>query len=408
MIQITDKSKCCGCTACYSVCPKKCITMKPDFEGFLYPEVNLESCVDCHACEKVCPMSGTKGKVEENSLFVGAQYLDEQKRQTSTAGGAFSLVADYLIDQGATVFAVGYDNEVVVCHKQANSKDQLAEMRGSKYVQSYLGDTYRQVKKCLDIDNKVLFVGTPCQVHGLINFLGGGHANLYTIDLLCLGVSSPRIFADYVSYLKKKYNISVSHIEFRNKYFGYSTPNVRVCFKNGKYIQQKYDSKCHANLFFQKHLNARPSCYECAFREVPRVSDFTIGDFTNIGAYNKSMDDDKGTTRLWIHTDKGKHLLDAIGNKQIFVLTENTSNIIGGSKKQIPYPREREEFFYDSCNLGFAEFINKWQPPRLKDNVVGVVRYILHYMPFGHTEMKVMRKRQAARFDKNVRKAEKM
>ena len=405
MIQINDKTKCCGCTACMSACPENCISMEEDYEGFLYPIVDTAICVNCGLCEKVCPISNTKGEEACNSLFIGIQNLNEEKRLASTAGGGFSLIADYLIDQGATVFAVGYDNNAVVCHKKATDKNEIADLRGSKYVQSNIGDTFCCIKRLLKSNGKVLFVGTPCQVHGLINFVGLND-NLYTMDLLCLGVSSPKLFAEYIAYLNKKYKSNVYRVEFRNKYFGYSTPNVRVCFSNGHYIQQKYDSKCYANLFFQKHYNNRPCCYECGFREIPRVSDFTVGDFVSIGKYDKSMDDDKGTTRLWVHSVKGKQVLEKVSNKKVRYISDSESNIIGGAKKQIPYPSKRDEFFKDAREMDFFEFVAKWQPPTAKDYVAGFIRYFLHYAPFGTQVSKYLRKLQAERFDKNVKNSE--
>lgn len=402
MIQITDKSKCCGCTACYSVCPKKCITMKPDFEGFLYPEVNLERCVDCHACEKVCPIRSHKFIEHDQSTLLGVQYADTEKRLSSTAGGAFSLIADYLIDSGAIVYAVGYDNDCVVCHKAVGNKKELEELRGSKYVQSRMGDTYREIKKHLKVGTKVLFVGTPCQVHGLINCVGD-NVNLYTIDLLCLGVSSPSLFSEYTAWIEKKYGSRVTQVLFRNKHFGYATPNIRVCLENGKYIQQSYDSRVHANLFFKKYYNTRPSCYQCEYREIPRVSDFTIGDFTNIGQFSKSMDDDKGTTKMWVHSNKGILLLDALSDRaKTIVLDDSGINIVGGPKQQISRPERRKEFFEDVQRLSYSELINKWEPKKVKDELIGITRRILYYMPGHKSLFRIMREYKRKKYVKNV------
>ena len=146
MIQISDKTKCCGCTACASACPKKCITMQYDEEGFLYPIVDKISCINCGKCQKVCPFNNTKEINESCGLYVALQNLNERERHESTAGGAFSLIADVLLDsEGAAVYAVGYDSNVVV-HKRVDRKQSLSELRGSKYVQSYLGNTFNEVQ----------------------------------------------------------------------------------------------------------------------------------------------------------------------------------------------------------------------------------------------------------------------
>lgn len=402
MIRIKEKEKCCGCTACYSICPKKCIKMVEDSEGFLYPEVNITECIECHACERVCPISNKHGEELKDTWYTVIQNTNEKIRYESTAGGVFSTLAEQIFAEGGVVFAVGYDDNSNVVHKKATISAQLKEMRGSKYVQSDLLDIFTQVKACLDDKVKTLFVGTPCQVHGLINYVGKSEF-LYTIDLLCLGVSSPGLFRRYISYLNQKYHKKVASVEFRNKYFGYATPNVRINFTDGKFLQQRYDAKVHANLFFKGHRSARPSCYECEFREIPRVSDFTIGDCVSIGSIDKSMDDNLGTTKCWIHTAKGRALLKAAEDKKMLVLEEHASNIQGGPKKQIPYPKDRELFFTDGFSMEYAKFIHKWQPCKVKDSVACIVRYILHYIPFGTAVSKKLRQRQAKLYEKKVK-----
>lgn len=407
MIQITDKSKCCGCTACYSICPKNCISMEFDSEGFLYPVADKNICIDCHVCEKVCPFYTQKGVRNSDSFYGAIQHKDTKKRMSSTAGGMFSLVADHLIDRGAVVFAVGYDENVVVCHIKATDKNELEDLRGSKYVQSHIGDTYRQVKDILKTGKQVLFVGTPCQIHGLINYVGYNE-NLYTIDLLCLGVSSPKLFADYIDYLNKKYNNNVTKVQFRNKYFGYATPNVRVCFKDGKFIQQKYDSKVHANLFFKKYYNTRPSCYMCQFREIPRVSDFTIGDFTEIGKYSKDMDDDKGTTRFWAHTKKAADLLKSMNNQSVlYTLDRSAPNIVGGPMQQIKMPSRREEFFKDAAEMDYRSLIAKYEPKNIKGEIAGIARQIINRLPFKSFIFKKLRAMKAKKYHNRVRELNK-
>lgn len=400
MIQLTDKTKCCGCTACYSICPQKCILMKPDSEGFLYPEVDTASCIECGACEKVCPYNNLNKTEEARSIYAAVQYKKESKRVTSTAGGAFSLFADYIIDNGGIVYAVGYDDNMVVCHKPCGCTDKLQEFRGSKYVQSTLNDTYSEIKKHLK-QQAVLFVGTPCQVHGLKNYIGEDK-NLYTIDLLCLGVSSPKLFAEWISYLNKKYKTKVTYVSFRNKHYGYATPNVRVCFENAKEMDQKYDTRVHANLFF-RHYNVRPSCYECEFREINRVSDFTIGDFTEIGSVDKSMDDDKGTTKLWVHTQKGKEFLAQVENQaRIHCISEYATNIVGGPKKQIKKPEKRDEFFKDAEEMDYYSFVSKWEPKSLKGEFAGIMRPVINRLPFKTQLFKYLRQKKMKNYHRNV------
>lgn len=401
MIQISDKTKCCGCTACASNCPKKCISMQYDKEGFLYPVVDKTSCVNCGICERICPFNKINKIDGYGGLYVALQNLNEEERNESTAGGAFSLIADVLINLGAVVYAVGYDSNIVVTHKRVEDKCLLSELRGSKYVQSYLGDTFKQIQADLKRGLTVLFVGTPCQVHGLKKVTGNVQ-NLYTIDLLCLGVSSPKLFSEYIEYLSVKYHSQVKSVSFRDKHYGYATPNVRINFENGKYIQQTYDSKVHANLFFS-HYNVRPCCYECEFREYPRVSDFTIGDFNDVGKFVPSMDDNKGTTRVWVHTDKGKVLLEKVKKSAKIIVLDNSSlNVVGGNRKQIICPSRREEFFQDSTRLSYFDLVKKWQPYKIKGTIVSAVRNIINPFPFRDVLTKAIRLKKVRKFKNDV------
>ena len=404
MIHITEKSQCCGCTACYSVCPKQCISMLSDEEGFLYPEVDIKSCVNCGACEKVCPYQSKKDKKQEgtHSIYAGVQYKDEHKRLQSTAGGVFSLLADYILDKGGIVYAVCYEN-MVVCHKAVKDKSKLEDFRGSKYVQSTLHDVFKEVKMALHKGSVVLFVGTPCQIQGLKRYIGENR-NLYTIDLLCLGVSSPKLFSNWIDYLEKKYKDTVTNVQFRNKHYGYSTPNVKVYFKKHRAMDQVYDTRVHANLFF-RHYNVRPSCYECEFREQPRVSDFTIGDFTDIMKVDKTLDDDKGTTKCWIHTEKGRMLFDKVcDNARVRVISNEASNIIGGPKKQMDIPLKRQDFFKDAQQMDYLAFVTKWQPKTIKSEIAGMLRPVINCLPFKTILFKNIRMMKAKKYAEQVKK----
>lgn len=407
MIQITDKAKCCGCTACVSACPKHCISMSSDEEGFLYPLVDSKKCVNCGICEKVCPYANLKkGQAEiQSSIYIGVQHKDENKRLQSTAGGAFTLFAENIINQGGVVYAACYER-MVVCHKQVKNENDLENFRGSKYVQSDLRGVFKEVKKAIEENMTVLFVGTPCQIYGLKSYVGE-REKLYTVDLLCLGVSSPGLFAKWIDYLETKYKDSVENVQFRNKHYGYSTPNVRVYFNEHKPMDQTYDTRVHANLFF-RHYNVRPSCYECEFRDKPRVSDFTIGDFTDIMKFDKNLDDDKGTTKLWIHTEKGKSLFNEVyNNARVCIVSEKTSNVVGGPKKQMEIPLRRQEFFDDAGKMDYSSFIMKWQPRTIKSEVIGILRPVINHLPFKTVLFKQMRLMKARKYEEQVKKINK-
>lgn len=197
MIKITDKSRCCGCESCRSVCPKKCISMKADKEGFLYPEVDLSQCVDCKLCEKVCPVLHPALLDRKPKVFAGINN-DIKIRLQSSSGGIFTLLAEQILHKGGIVFGACFDEHWNVVHSYTDTIEGLEHFRGSKYVQSYVGDSFVQVKKFLDEGREVLFSGTPCQIAGLKNFLRKPYHNLLTVDVVCHGVPSPKVWQSYL------------------------------------------------------------------------------------------------------------------------------------------------------------------------------------------------------------------
>ncbi|HIQ73373.1 MAG TPA: Coenzyme F420 hydrogenase/dehydrogenase, beta subunit C-terminal domain [Candidatus Cottocaccamicrobium excrementipullorum] len=409
MIEIKEKDKCCGCTACYSVCPKSAIQMEADEEGFKYPVVNKDICVDCELCEKVCPIISEKPTGVGISQKYAVQNSDDSERYMSTAGGVFSLIANWVIEEKkGFVYAVGF-NDTTILHKRAEEKYQLEEMRGSKYVQSELGDIFKEVKQNLLCGKECLFVGTPCQVYGLSKYIGNSNLRNYLIlvDLLCLGVSSPLLYEKWISYIEDKYHKSVRRVYFRDKSYGYATANVRVEFKNGKFIEQKYDAKSLMKTFFSGY-NMRPSCYDCSFRCVDRVSDFTIGDFHQIGQYCKQMDDDKGTTCLWIHTVKAQELFEKCKEKMKYhVLDRNCSSTLDTFSKKTSIPKDRDLFWKDTNRLDYLDFSKKWAENDIKSIMANFVKPMINKMPFRSYFFRLIKRIKQRKFEKRVYNANK-
>ena len=206
MICVQDKSKCSGCHACSSICPKKCISLVADEEGFLYPKVNEKECLNCNLCEQVCPFLNPIGiSKDEAPIAYAAKNLDEGTRTKSSSGGVFTAIAEHVIGQGGIVFGSAFDSPYNVVHIGVQKKDELQRLRGSKYVQSKIGNTYQEAKEALVSGRVVLFTGTPCQIGGLKAFLKKDYPNLYTQDLICHGVPSPKIFKEYKKFIEKKY-----------------------------------------------------------------------------------------------------------------------------------------------------------------------------------------------------------
>lgn len=335
MINIIDKADCCGCTACASVCTHKAITMKPDSLGFLYPEVDINKCTNCGLCEKVCAFNDNYDKslnFDKPDAY-GARHKDIHEVETSRSGAAFIAISDWILEQGGVIYGVGYKDHFRVAHKRATTKEQRNEFKGSKYVQSDLGDTFLQVKQDLKNGKMVLFSGTPCQTAGLNSFIGKRlRENLFLIDIVCHGVPSPYIWRDYIIYYEKKYKKKIVSVDFRDKKeYGWWRHKETFTLENNV----KLTPKCvpFTNLFY-KHIMFRSSCGSCHFCNTIRPSDITIADFWGWEKINPEFNkDDKGVSLLLINTEKGKELFKAI-NKRLYTFQAKLEDCLQPNLKQ--------------------------------------------------------------------------
>ena len=203
-IEILNKENCCGCSACMQVCPKQCITMVRDAEGFLYPTIDYARCVNCGICRNSCPILNAKQREETVDAAYAAYVNDDNIRLNSSSGGIFSSLAESIIDQHGIVFGAALDKEQHVYHRSINTIEDLQLLQGSKYVQSTIGETYKEVKVYLDNGITVLFTGTACQISGLKHYLHKDYANLYTVDVLCHGTPSPKLWERYLENQKSR------------------------------------------------------------------------------------------------------------------------------------------------------------------------------------------------------------
>ena len=305
-----NKADCCGCTACQQICPVPCITMEPDEEGFLYPKINEGLCIGCRKCEAVCPIQSPPPVKAEAQTYVG-YAKNENVRSVSSSGGIFSLAAAYVFKRGGVVFGAAFDDAFAVHHICVESEKDLDRLRGSKYVESRLEDTYGQAKRRLMDGQWVLFSGTACQIAGLQKYLGNEYDRLLTIDVLCHGVPSPKIWKAYLEEQQRKYRSQITAIQFRNKRLGWKRYSVRIQFANGREYAVPFTKDKFMNLFLA-NMDLRPSCYDCRFKAFPRPSDLTIGDCWGIERHLPELDDDKGASVLVVQTEKGQALLNEI------------------------------------------------------------------------------------------------
>ena len=394
-IQIDDKSKCCGCTACKSICPQNAIEMKEDEEGFLYPSINMDKCVNCGLCKKVCPvLNKVQEQKKEQKAYV-VNNKDENIRSQSTSGGAFTAIAEYVIEKDGVVFGATFDKDFNVEHTYVTTKEDLRKFRGSKYVQSNLKNTFQEVKEFLNKGKLVCFSGTPCQIEGLKKSLGRDYENLITVDIVCHAVPSPKFWRVYLNYQKNRLKISkISDIKFRDKSnYGYKYSTMSI-----KYDDKKYSEGVETDPFlraFFGDLSDRPSCYNCAFKKQYRVSDMTIWDCFTIEDFDKKLDDDKGTTRILIHSKVGKEIFEKIKNK--FYYSEiNPEKLVNGVKemyKSVKINLNRAQFWKDINSMKEKEVIEKYFPINtLKVKSERIIRRTLSKTKFYKTTKKFVKK----------------
>ena len=313
MIQITRKEACCGCEACVQICPKACISLKEDEEGFWYPHVDVSKCVDCKLCEQACPVLHQEKPARPLHIYA-AKNKNEEIRLNSSSGGIFTLLAEDVLRQGGVVFGARFNQEWNVVHAYVQREEELADFRGSKYVQSHVGICFTQVKTFLDSGREVLFSGTPCQVAGLKNYLRKPYSNLFTVDLVCHGVPSPEVWRRYLQEavcrvygIKKKNVINlgeyISDISFRAKDKGWKKYNIKIIFRNGKVEMMPFFENSYMNVFLSD-LSLRPSCYACPTKLHHVQSDITLADFWGVNEIKPDIDDDKGCGLILINCEE--------------------------------------------------------------------------------------------------------
>lgn len=322
MIVIKDKAECCGCSACKQICPRQCIAMRKDAEGFLYPEVEVANCIECGMCEEVCPVIHPHEARIPTAVYA-AINRDERAREASSSGGIFPLLAEGILAEGGVVFGAAFNADKNVVHGYAEEPEGVAAFRGSKYVQSDIGDSFLKAESFLKAGRKVLFTGTPCQVAGLKRFLRKEYANLLAVDIACHGVPSPTIWQSYLTEFIEKNNIQVDgedcpstgkgrqcvrSISFRDKSKGWNRYSLAISLSSGKggvdeevrYIKEDTFTNPYLR-GFGRDLFLRPSCYHCPAKKLRSESDLTIGDYWGVERIFPTLSDDKGISFLFVH-----------------------------------------------------------------------------------------------------------
>lgn len=312
-IVIAEKD-CSGCYACVNACPKNCISMQEDADGFWYPVIDGEKCVECGLCKASCPALKVREEKALPTAFA-VKNKDDAIRQESSSGGVFSLLADWVLEQNGVVFGARLSADCrEVYHVCIETKQDLALLRGSKYVQSRVGLCHKQAKALLEEGRTVLFTGTPCQVEGLKTFLKKDYRNLICADIICHGVPSGKVWKSYVDACEKRAGAKMVEAGFRNKRKGWKGFQLVTRFEDGTTsgCARSQDPFMRA---FLRNACLRPSCYQCHYKTASRVADITLADFWGIEQICPEMDDDRGTSLVLIHTEKGEALMKTLAGR---------------------------------------------------------------------------------------------
>lgn len=364
MIRIVDPSVCCGCTACMAVCPHDAIFMKEDRLGFPYPEVDQERCVDCGLCEKVCDFagrSGSHGSVSEDFRIevTAARHSDPEVLARSQSGGAFTALSDVILEDGGTVYGAAFHGTDRVCHKRAESGAERNGMRTSKYVQSEMGQVFRQVKSDLKTGRKVIFTGTPCQVAGLKSYIPDNlSSDLVLVDFVCHGVPSPAIWRDYVKYMERRGG--VVKVTFRDKKVGGWKNHVETfVYGDG----EKKTAETFRVLFY-KNIMLRHSCAVCPYNIAERMSDITIADFWGVDEVLPEMDDNVGTSMIVCNTNKGRELLNKASGALQMQTASLDHDFVSRRNPNLLRPakiyKDRMKFEEEYAARGFLYVARRW------------------------------------------------
>lgn len=371
MPNLCDSLLCTGCHACASVCTQNSITMQPDAEGFLRPSINPITCINCNLCEKVCPILTPPAVSAETPDGYAAINQNESERAGASSGGMFILLARWVLDRNGVVFGAAFDKDYSVSHQYAETEDGVYRFCGSKYVQSWIGNAYQQAKAFLVEGQYVLFSGTPCQISGLVKFLGKEYEKLLTVDIVCHGVPSPDVWQRYVKYRADKDNNGnlPETIHFRSKVNGWKEYSIHFQYADAEYcVPYGQDSYMHG---FIDNLYLRSSCHRCISKGLNRVSDFTLADFWGIQCRCPEMDDDRGTSLILIHTEKAKGIWAELSDKIRFVQIDPKAAVQSNSAaiKPVEVHPKRDEFFARYRTEDFDalvwELAPKYVPPKL-------------------------------------------
>lgn len=381
MIVLSSKYDCCGCEACVQKCAQKAIYMIRDNEGFMYPHVNINQCNNCGLCEKVCPVIN-QNKSKTPIAAYAAKNVDESIRLKSSSGGIFTLLATYTINNGGVVFGAKFDERWNVVHDFVETIEDLDKFRGSKYVQSRIGNCYKIAEIFLKKGREVLFSGTPCQIAGLKKFLIKDFSNLICVDIICHGVPSPMVWQKYIEPFELNKSSSFS---FRDKSNSWKRYEIVVSKDQKEIIRETVGQNLYMKVFLSD-LCLRPSCARCPAKCGKSHSDITIADFWGIENLHPEFDDDKGCNLVIINSEKGKELFDIILCDKLETNLQTAIKYNPYYLKSIADSKYRKYFFdnFDRCGFAIYDKIQKQQQQsilsRINIIIIKISNHIKKYL----------------------------
>lgn len=387
MNQICKDKDCTGCGTCSSICHYDAIKMKIANNGFLYPVIDTNKCIGCKQCITHCPSIGIIQKKSPISCYL-SWTNNKRERINSSSGGVFSTIASYILEHKGIVFGAAYDDNMNVCHRSIESKQELALLQGSKYVQSNLKNTYKEVLFFLKKNRLVYFVGTPCQISGLYKYLNKEYSNLLTSDLICHGCPSNNLFKQQINELKTKTGGTIVDFKFRSKLrFGQGYDLHIVCKKNKKYISKFYNAELMPFFYgFWHNITLRESCYSCKYTTLERMGDITLADYWLVKKTHPKIKTSKGTSLILVNSEKGeKILLQCKREKSLTLIEDDVRNAIkiqGHLRHPVKMPLKHTVFMRDYEDLSWEELKRKYLTPTLSYIIKMRIRNIVKIITF--------------------------
>lgn len=409
IVLFKKKDECCACGACYNICSQNAIKMIIDEYGFKYPKINYDKCISCGACKRVCAFQNIIKENDPLQVVVAARK-DENKIMKSASGGIFAVFAEYFLSIGGIVYGVALvkENDILVPkHIGIDKLEDLPKLLGSKYVQSDIGNVYKEIRTLLNNKKQILFSGTPCQVAGLKAFLGKEYNNLFTIDIICHGVPNEEFFKGYIKVLENKFNGKVLDFKFRDKKAGWGPYilSMDILKQNKSQIEKKYiysDKSTYVRMFLDTDI-LRLNCYKCKYTNRNRTGDITIGDYWGVEKEHPELlkvnggllDTKKGVSVIIINTEKGKWGVEKLGQEIVYFDTtyEKVAVVNTQLKEPSKYGKYRDkimdlykiggfkkvdEYYYNKVlkKIAIKKKIKKYIPKYLLEKMKGIYRLI--------------------------------